>query len=159
VPHGLPMRALTTTRATAARTSSARASVACARSAALCQAGGACVAQWDRVRRVTPPRLPATTRNRSMEHESMVGKFRRRQYPSIHHELEWFNRMTYRGGDTSIGGRRRPYSEASRDQGGGGNCKRTDLAHLRSPRLLELRLAVLRPDLAWQWEPSPWGEP
>ena len=37
-----------------------------------------------------------------------------------------------------MGGRGRPYPEASRDEGGRGNGKRTDLAHLGSPRLLEL---------------------
>src|SRR5215469_7168915 len=73
-----------------------------------------------------------------MEHESMVGKFHARQFLCVHHELEWFNPMTHRRGHTSMGGRGRPYSEASRDQGGRGNGKRTDLAHLGSPRLPEL---------------------
>jgi len=72
-----------------------------------------------------------------MEHESMVGKFHGRQFLCVHHELEWFNPMTRRWGHTSLGGRGRPYSEASRDQGGRGNGKPTDLAHLGSPRLRE----------------------
>jgi hypothetical protein len=37
-----------------------------------------------------------------------------------------------------MGGRGRPYPEASRDEGGRGNDKRTDLAHLGSPGLPEL---------------------
>src|SRR5262249_8346537 len=77
-----------------------------------------------------------------MEHESKVGKFHGRQPLCVHHELEWFNPMTHRRGQRSMGGRGRPYPEASRDEGGRGNGKRTDLAHLGSPRLPELLIVA-----------------
>src|SRR5215472_15021924 len=72
------------------------------------------------------------------EHEGIVGELHGRQCLCVHHQLERFDPITCRRGDAGGGGGRgRPYSEASRDQGGG-NGKRTDLAHLGSPRLLEL---------------------
>src|SRR5262249_7670856 len=70
-----------------------------------------------------------------MEHESIVGKFHGRQFRCVDHELVWINAMTHRRGHTSMGDRGRPYSEAGGYQGGRGNGKQTDLAHLGSPRL------------------------
>src|SRR5262245_14061636 len=98
---------------------------------------GCVEARWDRIARVTHAGSQLRLEP-SMEHESMVDKFHGRQVLCVHHELEWFDPMTHRRSHTSIGGRGRPYSEASHDQGGGGNGKGTNLAHLGSPRLPEL---------------------
>ena len=62
-----------------------------------------------------PSDISPIRRDRSMEHEGIIGKLHTRQFLCVHHELEWFNPMAYRGGYTSIGGRGRPYSQPSRD--------------------------------------------
>jgi hypothetical protein len=67
---------------------------------------------------------------RSMEHEGIVDKLHRRQF--LHHHLERFNALNYRGGSRRIGGRNRPHSKTSRHQSGS-NGTQTDLAHLNSP--------------------------
>jgi hypothetical protein len=66
------------------------------------------------------------------EHERIVGKLNGRQFLRVHHHLERFNPLTYRGGNRRIGGRGRPYSEPNRDQSGG-KGKQGGLAHLSSP--------------------------
>jgi len=65
------------------------------------------------------------------EHERIVDKLNRRQFLCRHHELERFNALTYGGGDTRIGARGRPNSQASGGQTGN-NRKQADLAHLTS---------------------------
>jgi hypothetical protein len=69
-----------------------------------------------------------------MEYEAVVVKLSSSEALRVHHHLERFNPLTYRGGNTRIGGRGRPYSETSRNYSGG-NGKQTcrARAHLNSP--------------------------
>jgi hypothetical protein len=80
----------------------------------------------------------------STKREGIVLKLRSRQILCIHHQVERFNPVTHRGSDTRIGGRGRPYSEASRNHSGG-NGEQTDLAHLNSPYEFSLARATIRP--------------
>jgi hypothetical protein len=59
-----------------------------------------------------------------MEYEAVVVKLSSSEALRVLHELERFNPLTYRGGNTRIRGRGRPYSETSRNQSGG-NGKQT----------------------------------
>ena len=43
-----------------------------------------------------------------MEYEAVVVKLSSSEALRVHHELERFNPLTHRGGDTRIGGRGRP---------------------------------------------------
>jgi hypothetical protein len=67
-----------------------------------------------------------------MEHKGIVDKLHSRQFLCVHHQLERFDPLTYRGGNRRIGGGGRPYSEPNRDQSGG-KGKQGGLAHLSSP--------------------------
>src|SRR5262245_62053577 len=67
------------------------------------------------------------------EHECIVGILNGRHFLCVHHHLERVNALNHGGGSRRIGGRRRPYSETSRDQGGGNGGKQSGLAHLSSP--------------------------
>src|ERR1700730_11333516 len=66
------------------------------------------------------------------EHERIVGKLNGRQFLRVHHHLERFNPLTYRGGSRRIGGRGRPHSEPTRHQKGG-KGKQGGVAHLSAP--------------------------
>jgi hypothetical protein len=67
-----------------------------------------------------------------MEYEAVVVNLSSNEALRVLHELEWFNPLTHRRGNTRSGGRGRPHSETSRDHSGG-NGKQTGLAHLSSP--------------------------
>src|SRR5262245_50803579 len=69
----------------------------------------------------------------SMEYEAVVVKLSSSEALRVLHELERFNPLTHRRGNTRSGGRGRPYSEThSRDQSDG-NGKQCGLAHLNPP--------------------------
>src|SRR6516165_537250 len=67
------------------------------------------------------------------EHEGIVGELHGRQCPCVQHQLERFDPITCRRGDTGGGGGRgRPYPYPSHDH----SCskgKQANLAHLKSP--------------------------
>ena len=68
----------------------------------------------------------------SVEYEAVVVKLSSSEAFCVLHEFERFNPLTYRGGNTRMVGRGRPYSETSREQQGG-NGKQSSLAHLSLP--------------------------
>jgi hypothetical protein len=80
-----------------------------------------------------------------MEYEAVVVKLSSSEALRVLHELERFNPLTHRRGNTRIGGRGRPYSETSRDHSGG-NGKQSGLAHLSSPiQSAQPQHAVVKP--------------
>ena len=68
----------------------------------------------------------------SMEYEAVVVKLSSSKALRRLHDLEGFNPLTHRRGNTRTGGRGRPDSETSRDHSGG-HGKQSGLAHLSSP--------------------------
>ena len=53
-----------------------------------------------------------------------------RQIPRVQHHLEWIDAVVfYYSFDSPVSGRRSPYPDASKDEGGG-DGEQTDLAHL-----------------------------
>jgi hypothetical protein len=67
-----------------------------------------------------------------MEYEAVVVKLSGSENLRVLHELERFNPLTHRRGNTRTGGRGRPHSETNRDHSGG-NGKQSGFAHLSSP--------------------------
>jgi hypothetical protein len=76
-----------------------------------------------------------------MKHEGLVSKLRSSEALCIHHQLKRFRAIG--GSDTRIGGRGRPYFEASRNHSGG-NGEQTGLAHVNSPYEFSLARATIR---------------